>query len=170
KDENMKLQLTELQYLALMILMPIIILFVVILNLIGFIITIGLLIVLSCIFPLIIKFKSRKYGGGIIYNKWFKVIEFHLNRTSDWSDFALEVAKVRRLSKRTKIAILFYTDHYEETRLIEMGKKLKLNMEVKRANLFQKLVYLFTSFIATIGKKRERKGDVLRCIARPFKD
>lgn len=119
---KVKLQLTELQYLAMIVLTPIALLFAVVPNLIGLVITLSLLFVLSCIFPLAIKHLSRKYGRWIIYNKFFRVIELHLNRTSDWSEFALQVAKVRRLSKKTKTEILFYTDHYEETRLLEMGK------------------------------------------------
>lgn len=134
-------------------------------NLVGLIISIIFLIFLSCLFPLLVKYQSeRKYGAGIIYNRVFGIIEFHINRTKDWSQIAKRAAKTRRIAKELNMEVLFYTDHYDESRLRKLEAALKVQLDIKPANLFQRSVYRFTSAIATLGIKRESYYPVLRCV------
>lgn len=161
----MRIQLIEVQYLSMIITIPFLFGFALKANLVGLIISIVFLLFLSCVFPLVVKYQSeRKYGAGIIHNRVFGIIEFHINRTKDWSQIAKRVAKTRRIAKELNMEVLFYTDHYDESRMRKLEVALKVQLDIKPANLFQRAVYKFTSAFATLGINRESYHPVLRCV------
>ncbi|MDM5277169.1 hypothetical protein QUF95_07235 [Paenibacillus silvae] len=163
----MKVQLTEFQIIALLIFAPIVFLVAATGNAISLAVVCLLLLLINAVYPTVVMvFSERRYGRGIVYNRLFGVIEFHLTRTKNWGNFAKKVSRLRRVAKELNKPVLFLTNHYEETRLKELAESFKFDIEIKPANKLQKFVYLLNSHIVTIGMDGKRSYPVLRCVVR----
>ncbi|MFJ2043900.1 hypothetical protein ACIOBL_09865 [Paenibacillus taichungensis] len=163
----MKVQLTEFQFLAALVFAPILFLVAATGNAITLAIVCFLLVLMNVAYPLFVIFLSeKKFGKGIVYNKLFGVIEFHLMRTRNWGSFAKKVSRLRRVAKELNKPVLFLTNHYEETRLKELAESFKFDIEIKPANKLQEFVYLLNSHIVTVGMDGKRSYPVLRCVVK----
>lgn len=109
-------------------------------------------------------FSSTYFGPGIhqsMYNPFLDVIEFHIGRTHDQEKFIRQFLQVRRVARRFKKDIIFYTNHHPIERLTEV---FGTNLQIERVTLFHKVLYYIPYTLVTIGLKERATYPLVKCI------
>lgn len=117
--------------------------------------------IIGAILPYSVKnYSKKRYSKKVTYNPLIKMVELHIDRTSSPTKLGTIVNQHIRVARQMNSNVLFYSNHFSEEQL---RKRFHGKILIKKANIFQIILFYSLFWIVTIGMKKGKRFPLLRC-------